>query len=200
MKAVRFSGIFMFALSLCILASFVGCGKIEAPAPAAPARETAAPAAPAKAAPAPAAQPDTKPEPEAAANAVEAPETPAPAVTASENEAPQTVKTALASLPADFPKDVPIFENSTIEAAMSIGGEQHQIVGNAHAGLDEVVSFYKKECAARGWKETMTMAQGGEEAASFSTYEKDGRAMTVTVAQDEEGVHFSLSVASSEAE
>lgn len=197
MKAVRFSGIFLLVLSLCVLASFVGCGKKEAPAQAAPARETAAPPAPAKAVPAPAAQPVTKPEPEAAANAVEAP---APAVTASEDEAPQTVKTALVSLPADFPKDVPIFENSTIEAAMSIGGEQHQIVGNAHAGLDEVVSFYKKECAARGWKETMTMAQGGEEAASFSTYEKNGRAMTVTVAQNEEGVHFSLSVVASEAE
>ena len=61
-----------------------------------------------------------------------------------------------AKLPADFPKDVPIYKNSTVTSYGPL------IPGNTQAGnvliletsdaKADVLAFYKKELPANGWK------------------------------------------------
>ncbi len=67
------------------------------------------------------------------------------------------------SLPANFPKDVPLPEDATVESVMEFGGSQ--IVTLAVPGtLDAVIDRAAERMAAQGWEQamrTVTANEGG---------------------------------------
>ncbi len=89
-----------------------------------------------------------------------------------------------AKLPDDFPKDIPMYPGLKVLTVTSMPTEEaHIVMAQSADALDKVAAFYKKEAAAKGWKEEMTMNQGEMHMLNYS---KDGHALNVVVAKDDE--------------
>lgn len=95
------------------------------------------------------------------------------------------IDTGKNKLPADFPKDVPVYKPSKVEG--SIGstndGQKSTVVTLTTAdGVDEVADFYKAELPGKGWTETSNMS-GGDGASKFATlgYEKGEVSLSVAL-------------------
>ena len=90
-----------------------------------------------------------------------------------------------AKVSADFPKDIPVYPKS--EVLMSMKMEENQTftvqLGTADT-LDTVGAYYKKELAAKGWTESQSMAQGGDNPMQMLMYSKEKRTVTVVVAPE----------------
>lgn len=88
-------------------------------------------------------------------------------------------------LPADFPKDIPIYKPSKTTSSMSntLEGKKTFVVTlTTDADIDGVTDFYKSGLAGKGWTEKSALT-GGDGASKFSTlaYEKGETIVTVTV-------------------
>lgn len=87
-------------------------------------------------------------------------------------------------LPKDFPSDVPLYPGSKVQA--SVAADQQQ-GGGQYVGLestdssDKVVTWYKQQLPAKGWKLSTNFETGG--GVMFSGT-KDTRNVMVTVAAD----------------
>lgn len=100
------------------------------------------------------------------------------------------------SVPASFPKDVPLPEDATVESVMEFGGSQ--IVTLAVAGeLDAVIDQAAERMQAQGWEQAMrsvTAAEGGMLA--YSKKAEDRSASLMFSTQGEGKVQLVASVKS----
>ena len=97
-----------------------------------------------------------------------------------------------AKIPADFPKDVPLYDGLAVLQAMSdTASGMFNVTGGVAAAPDTVMAFYKEKTAAQGWTETMSMNAGDMQTLMC---EKDDRALSVMVSKDGEKSTLSVSV------
>lgn len=95
-------------------------------------------------------------------------------------------------IPADFPKDVPLYDGLAVLQAMSdTASGMFNVTGGIAAAPDTVMAFYKEKTAAQGWTETMSMNAGDMQTLMC---EKDDRALSVMVSKDGEKSTLSVSV------
>ncbi|HNY85988.1 MAG TPA: hypothetical protein P5069_07750 [Candidatus Hydrogenedentes bacterium] len=95
-------------------------------------------------------------------------------------------------VPADFPKDVPLYDGLAVLQAMSdTASGMFNVTGGVAAAPDAVMAFYKEKTAAQGWTETMSMNAGDMQTLMC---EKDDRALSVMVSKDGEKATLSVSV------
>ncbi|MDP1808675.1 MAG: hypothetical protein Q8L35_03965 [Actinomycetota bacterium] len=96
-----------------------------------------------------------------------------------------TLKVGENTLPADFPKDVPVYKPNTVKSSMSNiveGKKSFVVILTTKADVDAVADFYKKGLTGNGWTEKSALT-GGEGGTRFATlgYEKGGAMVTVTI-------------------
>ena len=97
-------------------------------------------------------------------------------------------------LPADFPTDVPLYPDAKVQG--SVASAQQQASGH-YAGLettdsiDKVVSWYKSEVPAEGWKVSVSYEVDGGLMIGGS---KDTRDLVVTISKDGDKVAIGLVV------
>jgi uncharacterized cupredoxin-like copper-binding protein len=98
----------------------------------------------------------------------------------SEDGATEMLMGDAAKIPADFPKDVPVYPGMKLE--MTVKNPQDgmfTLTGTSADPLDKIAKFYKGKAAAGGWTEQMSMAQGGQ--MQMLAYEKGGRMISVNI-------------------
>jgi hypothetical protein len=93
---------------------------------------------------------------------------------------PATASTG--SLPADFPKDVPVYPGATIVSASNVGGTSGAVLSTADEG-DKVAAYYKDELAKQGWSSPQAMNAGGTNVVR-ATKEKRQVAVSITKGAD----------------
>ena len=95
-------------------------------------------------------------------------------------------------VPADFPKDVPLYDGLAVLQAMSdTASGMFNVTGGVAAAPETVMAYYKEKTAAQGWTETMSMNAGDMQTLMC---EKDDRALSVMVSKDGEKATLSVSV------
>ena|SRR3989344_5226387 len=104
-------------------------------------------------------------------------------------------------LPNDWPSDVPIYQNSQITfAASSTGAGNEKFVASVQFATEDsaekLISYYRNELPARGWKITGTQtAAEAENASTIIVGEKDTRAIGVQIIFEESiGVSVTVTV------
>ena len=96
-----------------------------------------------------------------------------------------------AQIPADFPKDVPLYEGMELQGVINQAGQKvTSIIGLTSATMGEVAAFYKKDAAENGWAENLTMNQG--EQGQILQYSKENRSLQVVLAKEEGKTAISL--------
>lgn len=95
----------------------------------------------------------------------------------------QTTTGAAADPPKDMPQDVPLFPELNIQMTHAASEQQaFNVSGDTTAAAADVLAFYKKEAAAKGWTEqqsTQTNAEGQE--MHMLMYQKENRMMHVMI-------------------
>jgi hypothetical protein len=100
------------------------------------------------------------------------------------------------ALPADFPKDVPLYSKMTLVLAHSQQeNEMFVIQAKSADSLDQIAAFYKQEAAKQGWEEQSSMEQGSNMKAL--SYTKEGRMLQVIVAVTDEGTSLNINTGKS---
>ncbi len=94
-------------------------------------------------------------------------------------------------LPADFPKDVPVYPGATITASTTVP-EGMNLVLNTADRASKVAAFYQQELKAKGWtiETTMNIPTGNMVAAR-----KGDRTTTAMVGRNDEATTVSLMIA-----
>jgi hypothetical protein len=117
--------------------------------------------------------------------------TPAPASAPSAPAAPATTPTsvstpagnaAVGSLPADFPKDIPVYTGAGITSASTAGGNVGAVLTTADAP-EKVVEFYKAELEKNGWSKPQAVSAAGTNSV-IARKEKRQLAVGITKAAD----------------
>lgn len=102
-------------------------------------------------------------------------------VTVTGNDTELTVGTA-ATLPEDFPTDVPIYTGATLTSTFSsVGIAGHSVAMETADATTAVLAFYKDQMAANGWTQQSAFDVGG---AVQRTYAKDGSTVALTLSRD----------------
>ncbi|MCC9602606.1 hypothetical protein LOC67_18815 [Stieleria sp. JC731] len=92
-----------------------------------------------------------------------------------------------AKVPADLPKDIPVYKNITVNMAHSNAAQGAFVVqASTQDDFQKVVDFYKSSTAEAGWKEE-TLAKQGDTMWMIGL-SKDDRVLHVVVAENGEGV------------
>lgn len=99
-----------------------------------------------------------------------------------------------ASLPSGFPEDVLVYEDAEITFSMA-SEEGFQLILFAEADPAEVMKDYKTALIIEGWRSTGEMVT---RALAISTYEKGGRAVSVSVASAGGGEGSQITLATGE--
>lgn len=87
-----------------------------------------------------------------------------------------------AELPNDFPPDIPIYENSSIESVFSDdveGGRSHMVGMKSEDDAAEIYDWYKKAFEDGGWELTGVMDVGDSVGGFNAT--KDGTAANLSI-------------------
>lgn len=84
-------------------------------------------------------------------------------------------------LPADFPKEVPVFKGSVVQGVQELPQNAHNVVFRTSAPVADVSEFYEKELKQAGWSVTQEFKRSTR---AFATYEKGNMLAHVTVAED----------------
>jgi hypothetical protein len=87
------------------------------------------------------------------------------------------------SLPADFPKDVPVYEGASVTSASTTGGVAGAVLMTSDAP-DKVSAFYKDELAKQGWSKPQAIDMSGT---STITATKDKRRVSVAITKAQDG-------------
>lgn len=86
-----------------------------------------------------------------------------------------------ADVPADFPKDVPIFKDAELARVQDLANNAHNVLFSTVAPVAEVFSFYQSKMARDGWKVSEQFQRQGH---AFLKFEKGNMVANVTVAED----------------
>lgn len=86
------------------------------------------------------------------------------------------------SLPADYPKDAPVYRDAKVVIAQTISEKngRHVMLETSDPAA-KVVDYYKKELDVNGWKVDASMDMGGM---NMMTASKDNRQLVVQVTGD----------------
>jgi hypothetical protein len=114
-------------------------------------------------------------------NAAPAPAKPA-APTTPTNVSTPAGNVATGSLPADFPKDIPIYTGAGITSASTTGGTVGAVLTTSDDPA-KVASFYKDELAKNGWSKPQAVDMAGTSSIS-ATKEKRRIGVGITKSQD----------------
>ena len=91
-----------------------------------------------------------------------------------------------ATIPEDFPKDVPMYKGIKLNLSQS-SDDGHIVSGTVTDDMDTVAAFFKEQAAKQGWEEEGTFSTTGEGAMTMLSYKKGERTLSVTVSlQDNE--------------
>ena len=102
------------------------------------------------------------------------------------------VSGANASIPPDFPKDVPQFPGWTLTMVQTMPGHGSHIVAASAKPVSEVAAYYKEQCGSQGWTEQMSMNQGGMQ---MLNYQKGERVLQVILNSEGSGAQINLTTA-----
>jgi hypothetical protein len=105
--------------------------------------------------------------------------TPAAAPAAQVAEVPPTPPK---DIPADFPPDVPIFKDASIEQVQDLANDARNVVFNTAAPVAEVYSFYQERMRNSGWAITQQFQRPNH---AFVTFKKGKMLANLTVSEDE---------------
>ncbi|MCC6696604.1 MAG: hypothetical protein IT365_13315 [Candidatus Hydrogenedentes bacterium] len=96
------------------------------------------------------------------------------------------------SLPADFPKDVPLYEGSKVEAVSAMPDSGTYVVQGRTADVLEKVEVTLRQAAeAQGWKAQITTAAPIPDMA-IANYDKADRMLNITLFRDDRGTAINL--------
>jgi hypothetical protein len=90
---------------------------------------------------------------------------------------------SVGTLPADFPKDVPVYAGATVVSASTAGGVVGAVLNTADAP-DKVAAHYKDELAKNGWSAPQVMSAAGTTTIRAT---KEKRQAAIVVTKDTEG-------------
>ncbi|EKD41212.1 MAG: hypothetical protein ACD_73C00801G0002 [uncultured bacterium] len=85
-------------------------------------------------------------------------------------------------IPADFPKDIPVFSPAAVVSSMVMGGMQ-MLTLETSAPLDEVSQFYKTKLSEAGWQSPFSGSFAQDTQASL--YQKENRQLTLSISTQE---------------
>jgi len=102
-----------------------------------------------------------------------------------------------AVLPADFPKDVPLYPGLKLYMVQTMPDQKaHMVQGFSTDSLDKVAAFCKEKFPAQGWTEQTSMNQGGDSPMAMFSYQKEQRTLSIMVGREEERTSLSITVGS----
>ncbi len=92
------------------------------------------------------------------------------------------------SLPAGFPKDVPIYPGAQVRAAVQDAGSNgyHAQLHTADA-VDKVAEYYTKEVESHGWVEDSVVKQAGGQPMQVLNYTQDERTLNIMILGEGQG-------------
>lgn len=97
-----------------------------------------------------------------------------------------------AELPENFPKDVPVFPESSPTASLVSGDDDMVVSFKTDAKPKEVTRFYRKALGRNGWKEAASAEEGLQ---SVLSMEKDGRTATILLMVGPGETHITVTIA-----
>ena len=86
-------------------------------------------------------------------------------------------------IPADFPKDIPIFQPSRVKGVMNIGGTMNLNLATEKP-VSEVATFYQSQLSGQGWSEVTALNNEGQ---FFGTYTKEAGQVTLAISPQMSG-------------
>lgn len=97
-----------------------------------------------------------------------------------------------AAVPANFPKDVPLYEGMKLTmVAFDAPQEMFSISATTPDSVAKVADFYKEKAKANGWAEEVSIAQGGDQMYTLG-YSKEKRNLNVMVMKTDEGTGIQI--------
>lgn len=90
---------------------------------------------------------------------------------------------AHASIPANWPKDIPIYQNAQVMMTNTRGNEGFQLMLQSSDSVEKATSFYRQQMTSGGWKEEQFMSMGSDMNNLF--YSKGDRTTAVMVGAEE---------------
>lgn len=97
-----------------------------------------------------------------------------------------------ATIPANFPKDVPLYPNLKVMVShVVVEQESYTVSGTVQDTVAKVAEFYTKEAEGQGWKQEQAMNMPNMQ--NF-IYKKDGRVLTVSAAGEGQETTVSITV------
>jgi hypothetical protein len=104
-----------------------------------------------------------------------------------EMEEPVHAEVQQGNLPADYPKDLPIFPGAEPTTSMLVPGGTGMVVFSASSPAKEVAAFYTKALPEQGWTVEGTSHDGKRIQAA-----KDQRSATVAIEDGADGVEIAV--------
>lgn len=88
-----------------------------------------------------------------------------------------------ASLPAGFPKDVPIYDGATVVQSMEMG---EMVMATFQTGdpFGKAVASYKEECPGNGWTQVTSMTDSSGDPTQMLNYRKGERSLMVSIIEE----------------
>lgn len=99
--------------------------------------------------------------------------------------------------PKDMPQDVPVYPGLNVQFTHAVSEQQlFNVSGDTTAAASEVLAFYKKEAAAKGWTE-QTSSQTNTEGQQMHLlmYQKENRMMQVVIQSEGEKTTVTVNTA-----
>jgi hypothetical protein len=93
----------------------------------------------------------------------------------------QSAPTPAVEMPADFPKDVPVFKDASLSQVQSLANNAHNVIFRTAAPVSEVAQFYQDSLTRAGWNVTQQFTRSNH---AFATFRKGNMVANVTVAED----------------
>lgn len=93
------------------------------------------------------------------------------------------------ALPADFPRDIFVPDGYVVESTLAMG-EDLFVALAVPQDVGAVYTAAREGMSSHGWTETMAALENGDN--GLLTYEKDGRAVVVSLAREGEGATLGL--------
>ena len=112
-----------------------------------------------------------------------APAAPAAPTTPTSVSVPGGGTASVGTLPADFPKDVPVYTGATVVSSSTAGGVVGAVLNTGDA-IDKVSAYYKDELAKNGWSTPQAMNAGVN---TIIRATKEKRQAAIAIMKDTEG-------------
>ena len=97
------------------------------------------------------------------------------------------------SLPADFPKDVPLYEGFQVEAVSALPASGTYVIQGRTADVMEKVEVTLRQAAeSQGWTVPRTTAPAPISDMAILSFEKPDRMLSITLLRDDTGTSINL--------